>query len=87
MRPRGQNLAEYSIVIGLVVLVSMGALVLFGQNISAGLGDTLALGHGENPAGSDMGTIPPANLVNPFPNLPGKVMTVELGNGQSLTLN
>lgn len=87
MKANGQNLAEYSIVIGLVALVSMGALALFGQSISQGLGDTLAFGQSGNPAGSGLENTPQLNQGNPFPDLPGKRITIDLGNGKSLTLN
>lgn len=84
MRQPGQNIVEYSIVIGLVAIVSVGGLLLFGQNMSQGLGDTLAVGQSGNPVATGFGSGTPSNPPNTSSGLPGQLVTIDLGNGKSI---
>lgn len=87
MKQKGQNLAEYSIAVGLIAIVSIGALSVLGQNIAQGLGDSISIASNGTGAGNINGVLQPTNLNNPFPNLPGQRITVDLGNGKFLNLD
>ncbi len=81
----GQSLQEYSLVIGLVVMASVGALAICKDQLSGMLTNTLSSGQAPlvANAGPTSGTNPA--LQNPL-NTTGNPITILFGNGQSMTL-
>lgn len=86
MKKSGQNLSEYLLPLALVGIIGIVSLSSIAGNLNGMF--TNMIGTAKKPISSPGNTNAPANSVsNPFPNLPGKLVTVDLGNGKSITLN
>lgn len=95
MRQRGQNIGEYGLALGLIVVVCISVLSLFGTNLQDLFSNSIKH-KSPLPSVDIAGTAgesgvsfqnTSATAKNPFPTLPGKLVQVDLGNGKTLTLN
>lgn len=91
MKLKGQNIGEYGIAFGLIVVVSIAILGLIGSNVSDLFTGSIKK---KSPAQSASATsnsgAPAVALASgnlPFSNLPGKLVQVDLGDGKSLRLS
>lgn len=91
MRQKGQNLGEYGIAFGLIVVVSIAVLSLIGTNVSdLFTGSIKKKSPAQTARATSNSSAPATSLASgnlPFSNLPGKLVQVDLGNGKSLQLN
>lgn len=88
----GQSLAEYGIALGLVAVMAIGTLAVLGDTIQGGMNGVFQpFGPQPSPASPAAPTVALASFnpdgpLSPFAKLPGKNVTLDLGNGKVLYL-
>lgn len=96
MRQKGQNLGEYSLGLGLIVVVCIVTVGMIGSNVSQMFTGSITHKSSTKDADSEtaggkgqgVGFITPVLKDGaPFPNLPGKIMEITLENGKKLSIN
>ncbi|MBY0403165.1 MAG: hypothetical protein K2X66_04645, partial [Cyanobacteria bacterium] len=88
---KAQSLSEYMLPIALVSILGIVSLSVLGGNLNTMFTGLIGTKPPSPPAtvsnrANFLTYTPSPNYKNPFPTLPGKNITVDLGNGKSLSL-
>lgn len=89
MRYSGQSLSEYALPICLIALIGITGLKLVGDALVGQFGDLAEMTSGKpskKVALKNPSSLIPSGL-NPYPNIPGKNIRIDLGNNKSLNLS